>query len=124
MTLYSSTVLEHFRHPRNRGSLAAPDLAHEGLNPLCGDRIRIEVALHDGVVEEARFRGDACAICIAATSILTGMLRGATVAELEAIADETLLGALDADIPAGRRQCALLPLEVLRAAMRPLGRPA
>ena len=44
-TLYGETILEHFRHPRNYGTLPSPDISHEGFNPLCGDRIRMELKL-------------------------------------------------------------------------------
>lgn len=115
--LYSDTILEHFRHPRNRGSLDAPDRAHEGVNPLCGDRIRIELKLHGDRVAAARFRGDACAISVAAASILTERVHGLSLAEAEGFSEQTLLDALHAEIRPGRRQCALLPLAVLRAAI-------
>ena len=60
--LYSETILDHFRHPRNYGDLPAADISYESFNPLCGDRIRIAVKLNDRVVEDARFKGDGCAI--------------------------------------------------------------
>ena len=115
--LYSDTILEHFRRPRNRGRLDAPDLADEGVNPLCGDRIRIELKVDDGRVSAARFVGDACAISVAAASILTERLHGLPVSDVATIDDQTLLDALGADITPGRRQCALLPLTVLRTAI-------
>lgn len=118
MTLYIEVILEHFRHPRNRGSLDAPDLWHEGVHPLCGDRIRMEASVEDGAVADARFRGDACAIATAAASILTEMIRGAPLEAVETLPDEQLLAALRADIPPARRGCALLPLEVLRVGIR------
>src|SRR5687767_9329924 len=113
--LYSATVREHFRNPRNRGTLPEPDVAHEGSTPVCGDRLRIEIRLDGGRVADARFRGDACAIAIASASILTDRVRDLMLEEAEALGDDDVVAALDADIPAGRRQCALLPLVVLRA---------
>ena len=57
MNPYGETIHEHFRHPRNYGSLEAPDIQHEEVNPLCGDRIRIEVSIGaDGTVQAARFQ--------------------------------------------------------------------
>jgi nitrogen fixation NifU-like protein len=53
--IYSNTLLDHFRHPRNYGSLDAPDISNEQFNPLCGDRIRIELRLNESIVNEARF---------------------------------------------------------------------
>ena len=77
--LYSDILLDHFRHPRNYGSLAAPDISNEQFNPLCGDRIRIELKLDRSIVNEARFKGDACAISTAAASLLTELILGADV---------------------------------------------
>ena len=116
--LYSETLLDHFRHPRNYGALTAPTISFESFNPLCGDRIRIEVKLQDSIVKEARFKGDACAISTAAASILTELIRDANLADLSAITDERLISALESDIKPAREQCALLPLEALRAGLR------
>ena len=116
--MYGEVILDHFRHPRNEGSLERPDIVHEDLNPLCGDRVRIELSIDDGVIRAARFRGDLCIIAKAASSMLTEMIAGA---RLDAVADlrqEELLGALHDEIPAGRRNCALLPLSVLKAGVR------
>lgn len=116
--LYSETLLDHFRHPRNYGALTAPTISFESFNPLCGDRIRIEVKLQDSIVKEARFKGDACAISTAAASLLTELIRDANLADLSTITEERLISALESDIKPARRQCALLPLEALRAGLR------
>jgi len=116
--LYSEVLLDHFRHPRNYGNLPSPDITYEDFNPLCGDRIRIELKLKDAVVETARFRGDGCAISMAAASILTELIVGADINEVEAISDNKLLSALESDIKPSRMQCALLPLEALRSGVR------
>ncbi len=113
--LYSEVILDHFRNPRNCGSLRAADISHEDVNPLCGDRIRIEVRLRDGVIEAARFRGDGCAISIAAASLLTELIVGADIAHDEVISGEELISSLGSDIKPSRMKCALLPLEVLRS---------
>ncbi|HEX6731501.1 MAG TPA: iron-sulfur cluster assembly scaffold protein [Pyrinomonadaceae bacterium] len=116
--LYSEVLLDHFRHPRNYGNLTAPDIAYEDLNPLCGDRIRIELQLNQTVVEDARFTGNGCAISMAAASLLTELILGSDIRDTEAISDDRLILALESDIKPSRRQCALLPLEVLRAGLR------
>ncbi len=114
--LYSEKLLDHFRHPRNHGTLIDPDVSHESFNPLCGDRIRIELKLENNQVKEARFRGDGCAISIAAASLLTGLLPGRTVQE--PVSNDELLAALESDIKPARIQCALLALEALRAGLK------
>jgi len=116
--LYSEVLLDHFRNPRNFGSLSAPDIVHEAVNPLCGDRIRLELILRGQVIEVARFRGDGCAICIAAASLLTELSVGADIDRSEVVSNERLLSSLQSEISPSRMQCVFLPLEVLRSGVK------
>lgn len=116
--LYSDILLDHFRHPRNYGELPAPDISSENFNPLCGDRIRIELKLSGSVVQGVRFKGDACAISTAAASLLTELILGAELEDVAAISDDRLISALESDIKPARIQCALLALEALRAGLK------
>ena len=110
--LYSEKLLDHFRHPRNYGALTNPDITYESFNPLCGDRIRIEMRLAD---RQVRFRGDGCAISIAAASLLTEIIVNT---DPNKISDDQLIAALESEIKPARIQCALLPLEALRAGLK------
>jgi nitrogen fixation protein NifU and related proteins len=112
--LYSEKLLDHFRHPRNYGALSDPDISYESFNPLCGDRIRMELKIENSSVKEARFRGDGCAISIAAASLLTELI---LATGQSSISDDQLIAALESDIRPARIQCALLPLEALRAGL-------
>jgi nitrogen fixation protein NifU and related proteins len=114
---YGATIMEHFRRPRNQGPLPAADVTREGANPLCGDRIRIELAMREGRVIEARFTANACAISVAAASVLTERVRGMPAADVRAIGDEEILAALGGEIPPARRACAVLPLATMRTAL-------
>ena len=116
--LYSEILLDHFRRPRNYGSVDAPDISNEQFNPLCGDRIRLELKLEHAIVTEVRFKGDACAIATAAASLLTEIVLGKHVSELTDITDTQLISALESDIQPTRVQCALLPLEALREGLK------
>jgi nitrogen fixation NifU-like protein len=113
--LYSNVLLDHFRKPRNYGSLEAPDVSYEAFNPLCGDRIRIELKLDNEIVSEAGFKGDGCAISMAAASLLTEMIIGKEITD---ISDDQLIEALQSEIQPARVQCAVLPLTALREALR------
>jgi len=121
--LYSDILLDHFRHPRNYGSLTAPDVSNEQFNPLCGDRIRLELKVNDSTVAEARFKGDACAICTAASSLLTELIIGQNLNILSTLSDAQILSALESDIQPARLQCALLPLHALREGLKSFHRP-
>jgi len=112
--LYSETLLDHFRHPRNYGALTAPDVSYESFNPLCGDRIRLEVKFEGETVKECGFVGDGCAISIAAASLLTELILNK---EITSVSDDQLIAALESDIKPARRQCALLALEALRSGL-------
>ena len=118
---YSATILEHFRRPQRRGALAAPDATAEGVNPLCGDRVRVELAIADERVTSARFVAEACAIAVAATSVLLGRVEGATLAEVATIEDTDVLALLGTELPDGRRRCATLALETVRRAVASRG---
>src|SRR5262245_13187669 len=100
--LYSEILLDHFRNPRNYGRLPSADIAYENVNPLCGDRIRIELKTREGRIESARFAGDGCAISVAAASILTELVLNADINQGEMISREKLLSALDSDIKPSR----------------------
>jgi nitrogen fixation protein NifU and related proteins len=117
-TLYSDTLLDHFRKPRNYGSLPSPDVAYEVFNPLCGDRIRIELKISDNRIVAASFVGDGCAISIAAASLLTESILGAELDKGALISDEQLLSSLKSDIKPSRMKCALLPLEAFRSCVK------
>jgi nitrogen fixation NifU-like protein len=117
-SLYSDILLDHFRRPRNYGSLPAPDISNEQYNPLCGDRIRIEVKFDGATVSEARFKGDGCAISTAAASLLTELILGQNRETLATISDAQLISALESDIKPARLQCALLPLHALREGLK------
>lgn len=117
MTLpFGDVVLDHFRRPRRQGTLASPDVNVEGANPLCGDRIRLQLALDAARsrIDDARFTADACAICVAAASLLVGHVVGMRTSDAVALTSDEVLAWLEAPIPDVRRACALLPLDALR----------
>lgn len=116
--LYSEVLLDHFRNPRNYGSLPSPDAVYEEFNPLCGDRIRIELEISDNRISAARFVGDGCAISIAAASMLTELALGVEIDQVEVISSEKLLSSLKSDIKPSRMRCALLPLEAIRSCVK------
>jgi nitrogen fixation protein NifU and related proteins len=116
-SLYGDVIAEHFRRPRNQGRLDSPDASHEDVNPLCGDRLRIELRIADGRIAAARFRADACMVATAAASLLTGFVEGLAVEDAERFPRERLLDALGTPLRPSRVSCATLALEVLRGAI-------
>ena len=114
--MYTERLLDHYRNPRNRGRLDAPDLAAEEYNPLCGDRVTIEMRTEAGRIIEARFEGRGCALCLGAASILTELIRGQTLDELRALDQEEFLVQLQSKPRPSRLKCALLPWMAFRHA--------
>ena len=121
MTAFRAIVLEHFRHPRNRGPLDDATASAEGANPLCGDRIRVQVRVVGGAIDDARFTADACAICVASASVLTAHVRGMPVGDAVRVEPRWIHSALEGEPPAGRAKCATLPLDTLRRALAASG---
>lgn len=130
--LYAPLVLDHYRSPRGRGRLAACTHAADGVNPLCGDALRVELVCEHGCVAEFGFSGEACAITTATASMLGELVAGLNPAQIDALAqrfarlvehadDDPAFGPLNAmralrEHPA-RRKCALLPWATLQAAL-------
>jgi len=83
--LYQEVVLDHSRRPRNFGPLPEETHRAEGLNPLCGDRITVHARVEGGVVSDVRFEGSGCAISRASASVMTGLVRGKSPKEIEAL---------------------------------------
>src|SRR6478736_3374561 len=80
--LYRDYILEHYRRPHNFGVIDAPTASFEGSNPLCGDRLTLQIGINDGVVERVGFTGRGCAISQASASLLTDEIKGKPVAEV------------------------------------------
>lgn len=74
--LYKKVVLDHYRRPRHREPLAAPDAEVPGTNPVCGDSIVLQVRWRARVLEEIAFFGRGCTLCLASGSILAEWVRG------------------------------------------------
>ena len=116
--LYGGVILERFRHPRYFGELPGADAMHEDVNPLCGDRLRVELRLGAGrQIEAIRFQGDACAIATASADLLAEMVEGRPAPDALRLERDALTAALGAPIRASRLACVSLPLAVLRGAL-------
>jgi len=102
--MYTETLLDHARHPLNRGAIEDADGHVEGFNPLCGDKVGVWIALRDGVIDRIVFEGDGCALSIASASMLTETLQGMGVDEARQFIQQFLGAATDphdADAPSG-----------------------
>ena len=83
--LYRDIIIDHYRHPRHRGSLAAPTASHEGLNPLCGDGVTVELVVKDGRIDDVAYIGSGCSISQSSASMMTEAIEGKSVDEASAL---------------------------------------
>jgi nitrogen fixation protein NifU and related proteins len=135
--LYQQVILEHNKKPRNFGKLDPCTHHAEGHNPLCGDQLEVTLVIENGLVQDIKFTGSGCAIDVASASLMTGLVKGKSVAEAEAMVaqfrgmvrgeldpatEAPLLGKLTLfsgvkDLPS-RVKCAILPWATLHAALK------
>jgi nitrogen fixation NifU-like protein len=115
--LYRDFILDHYKNPRNFGTLEPHDLEHHDLNPLCGDELGVHVVVDDdGNIADLRFHGQGCAISQAAASIASEELIGMPVDDVAGLDADWVIDQLGIDISPTRRKCALLSLKVMRGA--------
>jgi nitrogen fixation NifU-like protein len=98
--MFNETLLDHFKNPRNAGDLPDASATVEVSNPVCGDVLRLSARVEEGRIAEARFKTQGCVAAIAASSVLTELLRGKGVREVNSITPEEISGALGGLPPA------------------------
>jgi nitrogen fixation NifU-like protein len=121
--IYREQILEHARYPHNFGTLDHPTISHEEYNPLCGDRVRIDLLIEDGVIADVRFSGKGCAISQASASMLTDEIKGMDVETAKAFSKDDLLMLIGIPLSKNptRLKCALLSLKALKAGLYGVG---
>ncbi len=81
--LYREVILDHYRNPRNRGHLESPDASAQGVNPLCGDEINLDLTVSDGVVSAVAIESQGCSISQSSASMMTEAIKGKTREEID-----------------------------------------
>ena len=120
--LYREIIVERYKTPLYKGQLDPHDITFEDENPLCGDRIRIDLRVNPaGQVTEAAFSGHGCAISQASADLLLEDVVGKTLDQIKAMNKETVLDLLGIQLGPVRLKCALLPLKVLKAGVYGVG---
>ncbi len=115
MNVYEEDILDHYENPSNYGTLENPDISYEEDNPLCGDRIRVDLEVEDGFIKDVRFSGHGCTISQAAASMLTEEVKGRTLEEIKRFTKDDILEMLGIPLGPVRLKCGLLALKVLKA---------
>jgi nitrogen fixation NifU-like protein len=114
--LYREVIIDRYKSPQMRGNLDPSDYTYEDDNPLCGDRIRIDVRVDESeTVTEAVFSGEGCAISQASADLLLESIIGKLIHEVKQLSKEDILEMLGIQLGPVRLKCALLSLKVLKA---------
>ncbi len=114
--LYREQIIDRYKNPKMRGMLDPHDYSYEDDNPLCGDRIRIDLRVdQESTVIEAAYSGEGCAISQASADLLIESVVGKSIDEVKLLSKEDLLEMLGIQLGPVRLKCALLSLKVLKA---------
>jgi nitrogen fixation NifU-like protein len=119
---YSLNFKDHLANPRNAGEIPDATVTSEETNPVCGDRLRLSLRVHNGRIEAARFLAYGCPPTLVCGSVLTELLTGKTIEEAARLTRKELLGALGG-LPARKQHAAALAIETLRAVLSSGGKP-
>ena len=117
MALYSEKVMDHFRNPRNVGTIENADGVGEVGNAKCGDIMKIYLKIRDGVIEDVKFETFGCGSAIASSSMATELIKGKPVSEAMALTNKAVSEALDG-LPAHKLHCSVLAEEAIKAALK------
>ena len=115
--LYRENILEHYQHPRCRGTIENPDRTFEDANPLCGDRLRMDFRIRDERIDEVRFSGHGCSISQAAASMLCEHIEGLSLEEARRIGRDEMLEMIGIPLGPVRLKCGLLALKTMKAGL-------
>jgi NifU-like protein involved in Fe-S cluster formation len=113
---YSDVFKDHIAHPRNAGELADATAVAEDTNPVCGDRLRLSLRIHDGRIEAARFLAYGCPPTLACGSALAELIEGMSVEEARALTRDQMVKAVGG-LPTRKHHAAALAIETLHSAI-------
>ncbi len=116
ISAYNEVVMDHLKHPRNKGEMENPDGVGEAQNPVCGDTMRLFIRVETGRIVDARFLTYGCGAAIASSSITTEMIKGRTIEEVLMISDQAIADALGG-LPPAKIHCSVLAEKAIQAAV-------
>jgi nitrogen fixation NifU-like protein len=117
IAMYSKTVMDHFRNPRNVGVIEDADGLGEVGNPLCGDMMSIYLKVKDEQIQDIKFQTFGCGAAIAVSSMLTEIAKGKTLEEAKKITNKDVAKALD-ELPKNKLHCSNLGADALHMAIK------
>lgn len=117
MSIYQDLILDHYRNPRNFGSLPHATCLSDAVNSVCGDKIHLDIVSKKGIVSNIAFSGEGCAIFMASSSLMTDYVKGKKISQLQRLGSKDVIQWIGIPLSPNRLKCALLPLEALHKAL-------
>lgn len=118
MEIYAEEIVAHYEHPHNKGKLNDATASFHEFNPLCGDDITVYLKIDNGVITEARFDGEGCAISIGSASMLTDILKNKKISDVVKMGPKDTIDMLGIDPGPVRLKCATLSLFAAQNALK------
>ena len=116
MALYSETVMDHFRHPRNVGVIENADGVGEVGNAKCGDIMKIYLKIENDTISDVKFETFGCASAIASSSMATELIKGHSIEDALQLTNQAVVQALDG-LPPVKLHCSVLAEEAVKSAL-------
>jgi nitrogen fixation protein NifU and related proteins len=116
--IYKENILDHFKHPHNKGTLDDYTFNIRKHNPVCGDNIELFVKVEDRIVKDVKFNGNGCAISVAAASMLTEKIKNMNLQELENLKESEVLEMIGVPLGVVRVKCGLLSFKILKEGLK------
>jgi nitrogen fixation NifU-like protein len=115
--MYREVIMDLYKNPMNFGLMNNPSNEAEKINPICGDKLKVQLKVEDGVVREAMFSGVGCVISIAAASLITEKISGMKISDIMELDETDISKLMGINIVPIRIKCALLSLEAIKKAL-------
>lgn len=115
--LYKQKIIDHYKNPRNKGKLVAPEYKASVNNSVCGDEVKVYIDVEEGKIKDVKHEATGCAICVAGMSMLSELLPGMQIEEVRQMKSEYMLELLGMQKRSPRIKCAVLGLDAVHRAL-------
>ncbi len=117
MDIYSENIMEHYKDPRNFGKLENENASYKDSNPLCGDKINVQLIIENDEIKEIKYECDGCAISRASSSIISEKIKGMELKDILKLNKDFVLDSLGIQLNPMRLKCAMLSLRAIQKAI-------
>jgi len=118
MSIYREELLDHYRNPRNNKKVDNADGMIDLENVSCGDRLKVQLKVKDGVIKEVGYTGEGCAIAIASASLISEYIKDKNLKQLGLLDEKVITDLIGVELTQSRKKCALLGLKAFQRAAK------